>query len=70
MNYPMAARVLLEDKTFAAALDFVVKEYERRLFEAPTPDERERIFQERAGLLRAKSQLLEWVSDLELEETK
>lgn len=62
------AKRLLDDPTISEAFDHVLEDLERNLFDASTPEDRERIFQERAGVVRVRQRLIEWVTTLELED--
>lgn len=63
-----AARQLVKDETIKSAFDAVAASLATDLFNAPTPDERERIFQERQAVARAWQQLQLWASNQTLKD--
>lgn len=68
MNLARAAQLLLRDETIREAFDAAQVDIENLLFSAPTPEEREARFQERAGLLRVMQVLQTWSTDQDLED--
>ena len=68
MNRGRAAKELLQHEIIGDAFDEVVAGLERDLFNAATPEDRERIYQERQGVVRVRQRLLQWSSDRDLEE--
>lgn len=61
-SLPKAARQLIKDETFGAALETVLSSLKDELFNTQDPEGRERVFQEHQGLMRVRQRLGEWAS--------